>query len=261
MKRDFKTGLILLTVMSVISVSAAGVFIVLQQEERNKRILAERELDMTTRMKTAIERQLASVKSEKRAIELELGDLRMQVSSMRNNLKSSIELSERLRTQLNEKSKELEDLKIKLSKKEDVRLKLAADLAEMEKTYKNLKQELADLQLAKATISGTLPSPVSEVRTDSPVSPVDLDKIVVTEQEKPILSGQVLVVNKEFNFVVVDWGKRDGVFQGDVLQLCRNDSVVGEARVEKVYEYMSAATILNENMGSGIREGDEVRRK
>ena len=70
---------------------------------------------------------------------------------------------------------------------------------------------------------------------------------------------QVLSVNRQFNFVVVNVGLRDRVKIGDVLRVEESGKQVGRVQVEKLYENFSACAIVEEMKPAQIREGDLVR--
>ena len=70
---------------------------------------------------------------------------------------------------------------------------------------------------------------------------------------------QVLSVNRQFRFVVVNVGLRGHVKLGDTLRVEQNGKLVGRIQVEKLYENFSACTILEEIKPDQIREGDLVR--
>ena len=72
-------------------------------------------------------------------------------------------------------------------------------------------------------------------------------------------SGKVLVVNREFNFVVVNLGSRDGIRAGARYEILRGGQRIATAEVEKIYDNMSAANLLQEEKKSEVKEGDEVR--
>ena len=70
---------------------------------------------------------------------------------------------------------------------------------------------------------------------------------------------QVLTVNRQFNFVVVNVGLRDKVKIGDVLRVEQNGKLIGQIQVEKLYENFSACAIMEEVKPAQIHEGDLVR--
>lgn len=71
--------------------------------------------------------------------------------------------------------------------------------------------------------------------------------------------SQVLSVNRQFNFVVVNAGMRDRLKVGDTLQIEQGGKVIGKVQVEKLYENFSACSIVDEVQPTKIREGDLVR--
>ena len=71
--------------------------------------------------------------------------------------------------------------------------------------------------------------------------------------------GQVLVVNKEFDFVVINLGENDGLKIGSKLQVLKDEQVLGTVEVEKIYGNMSAATIMPDAQKDKIKEGCTVR--
>lgn len=87
---------------------------------------------------------------------------------------------------------------------------------------------------------------------------IQLEKIVV--KPAPLLTGNVLVVNREFAFVVVDLGRANNLKLGDVLSVYRQGKFVGKIQVEKVEEKISAATILPDWKTIEFKENDEVKK-
>lgn len=70
---------------------------------------------------------------------------------------------------------------------------------------------------------------------------------------------QVLSVNRQFKFVVVNVGLRSHVKLGDTLRVEQNGKLIGRIQVEKLYESFSACAIVEEIQPAQIREGDLVR--
>ncbi|MDP3722832.1 MAG: hypothetical protein Q8R91_04970, partial [Candidatus Omnitrophota bacterium] len=99
---------------------------------------------------------------------------------------------------------------------------------------------------------------------------VELDKVRVTSEGEgagPTAAaapggsenGQIIVVNRDYDFVVMNLGKNQGLSIGQEFQIVRGEVVLGKVKVEKVYEELSAAAILPESDKSSIREGDAVK--
>ena len=92
---------------------------------------------------------------------------------------------------------------------------------------------------------------------------VDLSIDEFEEEEEPVeeftaMNGEVLIVNKKFDFVIINIGKYDGLSPGDNLEVYRNSEFLAKAQVEKLYDRMSAATILPQYTKVAIKPGDQV---
>ncbi len=73
-----------------------------------------------------------------------------------------------------------------------------------------------------------------------------------------IQDGQVVVINREYDFIVMNLGKNDGLSIGQEFKIVRDNEVIGRVRVEKVYDELSAAALLPNSQKNSIREGDLV---
>ncbi len=69
---------------------------------------------------------------------------------------------------------------------------------------------------------------------------------------------QVLSVNRQFNFVVVNVGLRDKIKIGDVLRVEDKGKLIGKIQVEKLYDNFSACAIMEEIKPAQIHEGDPI---
>jgi hypothetical protein len=70
--------------------------------------------------------------------------------------------------------------------------------------------------------------------------------------------GKVLVVNKDYNFAVLNMGSKDGVTIGNVFSIYHAGKYVGDVKVEKVHDSMAAAGFLAAGMRDKIAEGDKA---
>ena len=131
----------------------------------------------------------------------------------------------------------------------------------------DLKSRLDEAQQAK----GELESKVLEL-SGQPL--VELEKVRVANDQpgggKAVAmpasassgdasQGQVVVVNREYDFIVMNIGRNHGLSVGKEFQVIRGNEVLGKVKVEKVYDELSAAAILPESQKNNIREGDAVK--
>jgi hypothetical protein len=71
--------------------------------------------------------------------------------------------------------------------------------------------------------------------------------------------NQVLSVNREFKFVVVNLGLRDKIKIGDMLQVESNGKLVGRVKVDRLLDGFSVCKIVEELNPAKIQEGNLVR--
>jgi len=83
-------------------------------------------------------------------------------------------------------------------------------------------------------------------------------KAVKKESPSKNLEGKVLVVNKKYDFAVINLGARDGVSAGDMLSIYRKGNYIGDIVIERVDEMMSSANFLSSNTKEKVKEGDKV---
>ena len=92
---------------------------------------------------------------------------------------------------------------------------------------------------------------------------VQLQPIVVkaaeeTPKKPAAAAGQVLAINEENNFVIIDLGEDSGVKVGQTFNVYRNNQQIATLEVIQTRKEISAADIKNLSSGSKIKVGDMV---
>ena len=118
--------------------------------------------------------------------------------------------------------------------------------SEIEKELDEVRTEKRELEMKYAALVGDKAGGV----------PIGTVKVVTGVRIK----GKVLVVNRRYNFVVVDVGMRDGVEKGMVLILHRGKKFIGKCQVEKVYNKMAAADLVLDWMQDEVQVSDGARK-
>ncbi len=72
------------------------------------------------------------------------------------------------------------------------------------------------------------------------------------------LFGKVLIVNPEWNFVVLDIGSERGLVPAAEMLVHRSDRLIGRVRITSVDEEMAVAEIMGDWEERTIRSGDLV---
>ncbi len=73
-----------------------------------------------------------------------------------------------------------------------------------------------------------------------------------------IAAGQVISVDREYGFVIANFGSLNGVKPGGLVELYRQDVLLGVGSVERVQDKISAISIISEDLRARIQESDRA---
>lgn len=217
--------------------------------EEQKRILVELDDKLTDANSLAetLKQELDKEKSAKEAAIQEAGQIKDELEKAKS---SKTDLENRLKIAQDEAKKFTGQLKDLEAKKNELEVKI-----------KDLEARNQDVQLGKIVVNpeepaGAAMQPASASSKEMP-GPAMQTKVAGGGQE-----GKVLVVNKEYNFAVISLGNKDGVGLGDVFSVYdKADKYIGDVKVEKVHDAMSAASFVTKNLKDFIAEEDKAVRK
>ena len=155
--------------------------------------------------------------------------------------------------------KEIVDLKDSLAKKEaelaQAQQKIAeheAKIAELNQTVASQKEQIAKLDEDILQKKDEIVSLQTELLR---VMPADTSGA----QMKPGLTGKIVVVNPEWNFVVLNIGIRDGISINGQMLVHRSDKLVGRVRIVDAGQHIAIANIQRDwTTAEPIQEGDSV---
>ncbi len=94
-------------------------------------------------------------------------------------------------------------------------------------------------------------------KTASKIGDAPQDSIA-EDQSIPRAEARVVSFNKEYHFVTLNAGSRDGLRGDMVLDILRDGRMIAKARVKQIREAVSAATVLPEFFRADIKSGDQV---
>jgi len=257
-----KAAIILLSVLAVIFLLlSGGVFYLLQQERQHAAQLQE-ELDDIKAKQKITEEELRNYKTRALNLDSKLREANSAIEQLNLSLKQESGLREQVLYETQRLGADLEQQK---SLRADLEKKLSqaqADLQKLQAQYKELSDKKTQLEERLKEISAKSQG-------------VELGTIVVSsEGQQPALpreqaariapqalEGKILVINKEYNFIVINLGGKDGVKTGDVFSVYHANKYAGDAKVEKVHDSMSAAGFNVSEIKEKISEGDKVIQK
>ena len=276
-----KGPVILLVILLVIAAAAAFLgFIALQKEKEINTTLTEENKELEVKKRSA-EKQAADLKKQIEGLNQEIGQQKAKLQDYENKIS---EINNELTSEKEAKESALSEVASIREASESARKDKAAletQLRSAQEELNGIRDQLTSLEGIKQELEQKLgPKPKEpEVKVPAKSAPmpeeahpgeVQLEKIVVApnpQEEVPVVSpavpleGKVLVVNREYDFIVINLGQKDGVNLGDTFEVLRKDKSLGQDKVEEVRDTMSVATPGNKDMIKQIKEDDLVLRK
>ncbi len=273
MSNKGKLPVILLILLLMVSLSLAGGVFFLLQKERARNLALQGELgEIKTRLKvTEINLQDYKKKSSDLEVKLQLAEENInklnsglqeektakqealtKIGQLQTDLGQQKALRSDLENKFNQAQKDVEGIRVQLKE-------LGSKKAELEAKVKDLEERSQGVELGKIVVSPeTQPSvqpPVEEIKA-KPQAKAKPQKVTV-----PALEGKVLVVNRDYDFVVINVGSKDGVGIDNVFSVYHDNKYIGDIKIEKVHDSMSAADFITSGIKDKINENDRVVRK
>lgn len=261
-------------IMSLLALSATGFY--LYQKEAQKNAELEDKIDeLNTKVKITQAKFLESQKILSNLDE-KLKEATLQIETLNSKLTQEESAKE-------DAQAKIEEMRSDLSLQKDLRSDLENKLSQAQGDLRNIQSRLGVMQSEKAVLE-------SKVAALEEKANVELGKIVVSPEAtsgkpadnkskkkvKPVVEpkkkevvaaapgvpeAKVLVVNKEYNFAVISMGSKDSVAIGDLFSVYHGSNYIGDLKVEKLQESMSAAGFASEGIKRNIQEGDRVVKK
>jgi DNA repair exonuclease SbcCD ATPase subunit len=250
----------ILIILILISLSLAGGAFYLFQKEKLKTMALGEELQDVRAKEKITESKLEESKREVAKMEMQLRESKNQVDFLSSELQSEKKLQQ-------DSLAQLEQMKAGLEEQKSEKAQVEEKLNQSQQMLETLQAEFKQLEDKKAELEAKLSS-LEEKQSQN----VELGTIVVGQKEQsvaesvaaaasgvaPALEGKVLVVNKDYNFAVINLGSKDGVNINDIFSVYNKNKYIGDMKVEKVHESMSAANFLSAEIKDKVREGDKV---
>lgn len=274
MSEEAKLPILILIILLVASLAFAGGSFFLFQKEHTKNLTLTEELEEIKTRQKITETRLEESKKLISDLELKVNEAQTQIEALNKELEdeksakfTALTYIEQLRTELEQQKNLRADLEERFNqaqkevKKSQDQLKLlVAQRAELEDKISDLQVKSSQLEskMEGVELGKIVVSPSGKVaKKAKKVSP----STSLSEEEKTISSGRegkVLVVNKEYNFAIINLGSKDGVRVDDIFTIYHDNKNLGDARVGKIHDSMSAIDFLTEDIKDLIVEGDKV---
>lgn len=237
--KSLQSSIVALFVLA--AVCLAGTVYFYSQVEGERKALAQAEKN-----KTDMERKIQESQKLMDEKSQSLTSLETQVDELKAEIRTKNQEVTKNRTSIAQQESKVKDLteKIRVLEKENKDLKARVDYFEKQAGAGDFSSTTSTTPDGLAVIEE---GGVSTSENTSNPAP-----------EKNQSSGKVILVNREYHFVVVGLGKLDGINLKDQMDIVRGDQVVGKVAVSKLYDSLSSCEILQDGK-MPIQEGDIVR--
>ncbi len=272
MKKSGKTIVIFLILIVVILISGISISLFLLSKETQTRKAAETTVEQLKTRNQKIDEALKDAQAQIDVLKGKNKDADDKI----NSLMEELDLESGLREQIKAENKKLKDtLEAEAKAKVDLRQKMTAELESVQTKLKEaeakaqeaagLQQKIDDLskqndelqkKLKDLENTGVVQPPRSEIIPQPNAEKVALDRIVVTPEDAK--QGKVLNVDTETEFLIFDLGSRNGVQVGDVMSVYRGKTYLGDIKVTRAQEEMSAADFIPPFSSRKVRKNDQV---
>lgn len=259
MSKTFKIILILLVAASVGFAAMAVIGFIGKEREYMKRLIVEDKLAAVLKEKMILEKELETTKSVKEQAEAKVTKIEEKFKELSSQFDDAKQKSEYGAAELEAKKAELAKIKVDLDNEKKEKLSISKKLDSLQADYDRANKEMSKLADEKADLEKRM----SDLREKQSVN---LDKIVVNSGEdsgvsqapKQAMQGKILVVNKEYSFIVTDIGQDKNIQKGAKFDVMDGAKFLGQAEIDKVYDTMSSATVLPGAKINDMKKGNVI---
>ncbi len=252
------TIFIILIGLLLISSTAIGFFMFQKENQMRKNLEAQLE-----ESRQAQDKLTADLKDTRKQLVL-LQDKNKEADNKINSLMDEMELSDGLRTALKKENATLKEA-IETVKKEKEAIKADLDdrVKKFQESQEMLKAQLDKAKELQARISTIDQSNLERAKSNNSEVPapaqnknkLELEKIVVGDN---LDKGRILSVDRESEFVICNLGSTKGVRLGDLLSVYREDQYLGDLKISRIQDEMSAADFVAPLSSRNVRKNDIV---
>ncbi|MFC1807825.1 hypothetical protein ACFL0T_05605 [Candidatus Omnitrophota bacterium] len=196
-------------------------------------------------------KKIKELKDQKKKLKDGLKDYGDKIKEFQQDIASMHAQRQELLMELAKKEKVVSGLSKQLDTITTQETALSAELDEAKSGYHSMATSIGDLRKEKIALEKRLKVLLT------PPKGVELKKIVV--KSGPKLAGELIEVNTEYNFAVVDLGLKDDLRSGDLLGIYRDNNMIAKAVAENIYQDMSSVIVLEEYSDVQMFSGDGVK--
>lgn len=261
-----------LIVLLIISFFLAGAVYYLFQKEHSLNLKLQVELENVTTQYKKAESEAVSTKKKLDVLDLQLKESQNRIDELNAQLQQekgakaeALNMVEQLKQDLEQQKQLGLDLENKLNqaqedtkKAEEQANALKSKKEELEEIVGDLEEKTEGVELGKIVIGQeNTPAQIQELNpgAEAMLESLAADSVATGKE------GKVLVVNKDYDFVVINLGSKDGIKVGDTFLVYHNKKYTGDVKVEKIHDSMAAAGYVSPGLKDKVYENDKVVQK
>ncbi len=208
------------------------------KESKQQNDLLARELEYNKKLADNISLELLREKRDKRELLDQFKTLREENFVLSNQLKQT--LSAKLSLE-----KKLDSVRVKKDKLDEKISQVDSILQQRLDELGDIRREIETTSLDSSSIGSSIELPAIVVKPDGSY-----------ESEEGFVSARVVSVDRKNNFAIINLGKDQGIQDGKIFKVFRNNVQIGVLQVIQARKSVSACDIKEEN--TSIAVGDKV---
>ena len=223
----------------------------------------QRQLGYNEKMADSLSLQLVREKDDKRNIEKQENLLKEENYALRSRLKEVMSNKVGLEKKLKDTEDKRTELYNRLNQMDGLLQEKLSSVLDTERDYKDIGKGPAPASEATVELPAIVVSGGSTTLTTSPEQGrrtgggLSANAQETTQTPGGQLSGKVLSINEENNFVILDIGENQGIRKGQVLHIYQAQALIATLEVVEVRANVSAADIKEKT--AEIKTGDVAR--
>lgn len=232
------------------------------QKEREIRKMTEAKLEMSQENHDKLVKDLEESNQQIFILNEQKKEIQEKIDGLLDDLELEKGLRDEMKNESLALSKEVDNLTAEKERFQQAAIELREKVADLE-------DQLEEEQTLKESAQEELEKIVQWRKQDFPdesgneTTDVSLDKIIISPEENTFEPGgiveiEILKVNPENNFIIINAGASESVEENMIAQVYRGEELLGKIKITRVQKSMSVADVLAPLTASEIQLNDKV---
>lgn len=190
--------------------------------------------------------ELQLTKEDLARTQAELANTKAELAKTQDQLAQALNQIQQLNQEIARKNAEIAEKQTQIATLEQEKADQQVRIDELNNNIATLEDEKQDLKDKIVTLEQTVG---------------DLESMLGLNAGRPLprgISGKVVLVNNDWNFVVLNLGSDDGLVPNSEMLIHRGDKLVGKIQISGVARKLAIADINPEWTSAQVQEGDAV---